>query len=118
MALPKGYYGEEDHIGIARSYWYFTALDTPHSLGFSGLPSDPASTKKLLPTTRCKFKIQREGGKGPDPSPSLFILSALRAASETYTETVADSSFNRKVLSSFLPSQVKVIEHESTAQST
>lgn len=92
MALPKGYYGEEDHIGIARSYWYFTALDTPHSLGFSGLPSDPASTKKLLPTTRCKFKIQREGGKGPDPSPSPFILSALRAASETYTETVAEAS--------------------------
>lgn len=86
----------------------------------SGLPSDPASTKKLLPVTRCKFKIQREG-EGPDPSPSPFILSALRAASETYTETVAEAApqFLQQGSSfSFLPNQVKVIEHESTAQST
>lgn len=67
-------------FGIARSYWYFTALDAPHSLGSLGCPLILRALRScfLRPGVNSKSK-----GKGTVPSPIPFLLLALRATSET-----------------------------------
>lgn len=78
-------------VGIARSGWYFTAVDTPHSWASLGCPLTLQALKMLLPMTRYKFKLQREG-PGSQSYPSCS-LSALRAMSERpKTDVVAGAS--------------------------
>lgn len=63
---------------MTRTYWYFPALVSPHSLGFFGSSFDPTGTaKKLLPMPRYNSKSK---GKGPG-SPALPCLFSIGSKS-------------------------------------
>lgn len=82
--------GRRTLVGIARSCWYFTAVDTPHSWASLGCPLTLQALKMLLPMTRSKFRLQREG-PGSQPYPVCSLL-ALRLGERPKTDVVAGAS--------------------------